>query len=455
MSADDFQTKYASVMESMLKSAVAETTKLFETMVDELKAEISRIKQENEVLKKRCKQFESERSRPAADPGDGEPLLGCGRRDTAVQCDLVPLRTGLVEQCQPLRYLSLNNQEQQCGDEEIKYALQESNCDAHSQMDFILVKHEEEEVYPTKVCRQLLSDKAGSTLASVCRIENEGDFIHQDCSTGEIPLLQKDEETRQAVELLQGPQTQSPEREHSIVISLAAINEDKEEPSEVSQNISEIGTQGEHITSQKQPLMVALHQSDVEPLEKMQPSVVPQQTDVTLQQNPDVRSTEEKLAQPTPLNEGEACDKFRVSMAGGEAGYRPEISVPLRRGRPPKKRKYLQQPVKEILHSPPSDIPAEQEVKNSPAIRMEEADISSVLDTVTITSPESPQASLLQPEESLSIIMSSAQKRANTALEDKENSKVSSNDSVDAEASCAETSTSDKKTLQKSSICYN
>lgn len=90
MSADDFQTKYASVMESMLKSAVAETTKLFETMVDELKAEISRIKKENEDLKTRCRQFEDERGDSAVHPGQSEPLPGrsdgSGRRDTAVQC---------------------------------------------------------------------------------------------------------------------------------------------------------------------------------------------------------------------------------------------------------------------------------------------------------------------------------------------------------------------------------
>ncbi len=90
MSADDFQTKYASVMESMLKSAVAETTKLFETMVDELKAEISRIKKENEDLKTRCSQFENARSQPGVYTGESEPLPGRSdgseKRDTAVQC---------------------------------------------------------------------------------------------------------------------------------------------------------------------------------------------------------------------------------------------------------------------------------------------------------------------------------------------------------------------------------
>lgn len=90
MSADDFQTKYASVMESMLKSAIAETTKLFETMVDDLKAEISRIKKENEDLKTRCSQFENGKSHATDYTGESEPLPrpsdGSEKRDTAVQC---------------------------------------------------------------------------------------------------------------------------------------------------------------------------------------------------------------------------------------------------------------------------------------------------------------------------------------------------------------------------------
>lgn len=54
MSAHNFQDKCACVMESILQSAIAETTKLFEAMVDELKAEISRIKKENDDLKAKC-----------------------------------------------------------------------------------------------------------------------------------------------------------------------------------------------------------------------------------------------------------------------------------------------------------------------------------------------------------------------------------------------------------------
>lgn len=90
MSADDFQMKFSSVAESMLKAAIAETTKLFETMVDELKAEISNIKKENEDLKMRCSQFENARSQSAVYTRESEPLAGpsagCEKRDRAVQC---------------------------------------------------------------------------------------------------------------------------------------------------------------------------------------------------------------------------------------------------------------------------------------------------------------------------------------------------------------------------------
>lgn len=90
MSSDDFQTKYASFMESMLKSAVAETTKLYETMVDELKAEICKIKKENEDLRTKCSQFENAKSQSGSYQREKQPLPGQSndfeKCDTAVQC---------------------------------------------------------------------------------------------------------------------------------------------------------------------------------------------------------------------------------------------------------------------------------------------------------------------------------------------------------------------------------
>ncbi|XP_051241381.1 mucin-5AC [Dicentrarchus labrax] len=427
MSADDFQTKYASVMESMLKSAVAETTKLFETMVDELKAEISKIKKENEDLKTRCSQFESAGSQPTVDTRESDPLRGRSdgskKRDTAVQCDLVPLRMMLVEQCPPLRESSLQNQAQQCGYEEKEYALQDHNYESqgerNSQMTFILVKQEavlkQEEVESTVVCGHVMSDKADSTWASSCGTENEGPFIDKVCSTREIAVPQRHEETRMALELpilgmcsgLQGDQSQSSELGHTFVISLAAIKDDLEE--EVGQKISEIGIQGELRTSEKHQLLVAQHHSEVE-----SPLVVPKQcqregetsvnkqTDISLKQYADVQDTQEQLAQPTSVNEEEG-DELKKDVSEIEPCSKPvfSMSVRRRRGRPPKTEKY--QLVKEILQSPSSDITTEQEVKKSPTIRVEEVEVSSAVDTVNTPSSESPQTCPVQPRESSSI----------------------------------------------------
>nr|XP_057925606.1 zinc finger and BTB domain-containing protein 17-like isoform X2 [Doryrhamphus excisus] len=87
MSADDFQTKYASFMEGIVKGTVAETTKLFETMVDELKAELSKVKMENEVLKTTRREKENGQSSSISESCQS---VGPEMRDTAVQCDLLP-----------------------------------------------------------------------------------------------------------------------------------------------------------------------------------------------------------------------------------------------------------------------------------------------------------------------------------------------------------------------------
>ncbi|XP_055361630.1 uncharacterized protein LOC114849187 isoform X2 [Betta splendens] len=91
MSADDFQTKYSSVMETMLKSAVAETRKLFEAMVDELKAEISKLKAENDDLRTKYKQLNKANDQVPVNARTREPLRGLSgsfeKRDTATQCE--------------------------------------------------------------------------------------------------------------------------------------------------------------------------------------------------------------------------------------------------------------------------------------------------------------------------------------------------------------------------------
>ncbi|XP_034399959.1 proteoglycan 4 [Cyclopterus lumpus] len=347
MSADDFQTKYSSVMESMLKSAIAETTKLFETMVDELKVEISGMKKENEDLKLRCSQFESARNPPTVHTGGSDSRQGrtndSEKRDRAVQCDLVPIRTILVEQCQPLRHSSLQNQEQQGSCEQMEHSLQDHTyVEGTTQMAFILVKQEDsyddssqqsvvkQEEAEALVCGLVLSDKAGSPQAPACATEYEG--------------IQGMESS------LQGAQNQLSELEHSQVLSLAAINDNIEEESEFSQK-------GEHLTSEKKPLVVAQRQSEVEPLKKEQPLVKPQQcqkegkvsvseqANVSQQHYVDLKSTKLQLSHPTPPKKGETCEALKSSVAQSEASPKPEKR---RRGRPPKKTKRLQHSGKEI-----------------------------------------------------------------------------------------------------------
>lgn len=227
---------------------------------------------------------------------------------------------------------------------------------------------------------------------------------------------------------LQGSQNQSSEQGHSLVISLAAVKDAIQEDSQISQKISEIGTHGEFMASKKHQLLVAQHQSEVEPLEKEQSSMVPQQcqsegktsvneqTDVTLQQFAVVQSTQDQLAQLASVNKVEACNALQNGVTNFEASSQPDL-VQRRRGRPPKKVKHPQQPVKEILQSQSSVIPT---------VSVEEAEVSSAVDIVNITSSKSPQACPVQPKESSSVITPSSRERANTALEDVENSKVGS-----------------------------
>lgn len=58
MSSVVVKKRYTSVMEKIIKNAVSETTKVLETVIAELQAEVLRVTNENENLKIRCSQFE-------------------------------------------------------------------------------------------------------------------------------------------------------------------------------------------------------------------------------------------------------------------------------------------------------------------------------------------------------------------------------------------------------------
>uniref|UniRef100_UPI0037E78CE8 uncharacterized protein n=1 Tax=Semicossyphus pulcher TaxID=241346 RepID=UPI0037E78CE8 len=441
MSADDFQTKYASVMEGMLKSAIAETTKLFETMVDELKAEISKIKKENEDLKTRCSQFENARRQTPSYIRESEPVPrrndGSEKRDTAVQCDLVPSRTMLVEQCEPLRLSSLQNQGHQCDYDAMQYVWQEHNYenrgDRNSQMALILKQEgsihspqqsvfqpEEVEAYG-----QAFSDKMGLPRTS-CEIQNEGHLVNQERSSAEIPLPV---ETQVALELPCLGMDSSLLEVHNKTSELEhALKGDMEVQSVVGPKISEMGTQGELVTSENHPLAVVPHQSAGEhEHENEQQSggkiSVFEQTDQ--RHLADVQSTEELFSKLTTPTKREVSDELKGGVSEGETSFQPDLPVRRRRGRPPKKAKHLQQPAKQIS-LPSSEISTEQEVKNSFTTMVKEAEVSFAIDSVNIISSKPSQGSLIQPKESSSIIALSVQERANTTLEDEKNSKVGS-----------------------------
>ncbi|XP_033985618.1 uncharacterized protein LOC117481820 isoform X2 [Trematomus bernacchii] len=372
MSADDFQTKYSSVMESMLKAAIAETTKLFESMVDELKAEISKMKTENEELKTRCWQFEMERNQRTVFIVSGEsepppgPSDGSEKRDQAIQCDIVPSRMMLVEQCPPVNH------------QEIENTLHDHNYEGTTQMVSIVVKQEDsydsqshsvvkqEEVEQMVVCGQVSGDQPDSPQASACATEIGGHLVNQESSTGEIPTPQ--EETPVAQEQpclgsnsgLEGAQNQLPELVPSIVFSLASINNNIEEDSEVSQNIS--ATQGELIKTGKPQSVVAHNESEVEPLEKEQPLVVnlqcPKEGKTTVNEQADVtpKTTGKRIRAPRKqLNKGKAFEESKSGDAEGSS--QPELPGPRRRGRPPKQAKNQQQPMKEN-GSPTFSVPS-------------------------------------------------------------------------------------------------
>ncbi|KAM7418550.1 hypothetical protein PAMA_015927 [Pampus argenteus] len=252
---------------------------------------------------------------------------------------------------------------------------------------------------------QGLSDNADSTQTSACGTETEGFLINQECSNGEITLPQKDEEAGVAMEPpclgmdsnLQGAQNQLSEPEHSQVISLPAVKYDTEEDSGVDLKISEIRTQGKLMTSAEQPLVAAQQLSEVQPHEEERISsgkTSNKQIYVTVQQCTGVHSTEEQLAEPTSLNKEVAYEELKSVLIDIEASSKPVLSVCHRRGRPPKKSKRLQQPVKEILQSSSTDVSTEQEV-----LQAASSEVTFVNETLNTPAAETIQAPSVQPKE--------------------------------------------------------
>lgn len=283
-----------------------------------------------------------------------------------------------------------------------------------------------------------------SSWASPCGSQNEGPLINTVCSSREIPLPERSEDTQVALELpilgtsssLQGSQSQSSELGCSSVTSLGAVKEDIKKDSQTSHNILEIGTHGFFTKSKKHQFVVAQHQSEDEPHEIELSSVVyhcqtegepsaNEQTVVTLQPHVDVQPTVGELAQLTSLNKVEACDELQNSLGKDEVGSQPNL-IRHRRGRPPKRVRHPQQPMKEMLQSQPSVIPTGTEVLKNPTVREEEFKASPLVDNALIILSKSSQTCPVKSKETSSITTLSSQGKANSASEDVENNQVGS-----------------------------
>ncbi|XP_049573003.1 uncharacterized protein [Syngnathus scovelli] len=222
MSTEDFQTKYACFIDRLVKSTVAETTKLFETVVDELKAELSKVKTENEALKTTCRQIANAKINAIKEPGQN----GCSNiQDTAVQCDILPYHLWMV--AQPV-VQSGEEQVKQCKEEQMLYivlnnhdgvAEKEENPD----MTVSIPNHEDSE--PTVASQNILCTFPDPPPTTACENEIRDPEISQQCLTEE---LRKRQDTQ--VTSLDGGHNLPEAPNQSIqpvnyVISLAGIND--------------------------------------------------------------------------------------------------------------------------------------------------------------------------------------------------------------------------------------
>ncbi|XP_056136506.1 uncharacterized protein LOC130113013 [Lampris incognitus] len=392
MSGDDFQTRYATVMHSMLKSAVAETTKLFETMVDELKAEISRIKKENEDLKTKCNEFENAKNPKTSDEKESEPEQGPSNArdkcDHGVQCDLVPMRSVLMEQFSrphQSRNSTIQKQVQQV-DDTMNVGLQkEQRSETHGKgktsKAFVLLKQEQGSNHDNSVPRYILlkQEDEVTTVAHRHAIHEipdlQGAFIDHN-TPEEHPVNHPSSVMEFGLNCERGGQSQTPEPEQPPVVTCPATEDNVEEQCEVAKQILKTFTTSATQVElpkldENQPLFNAEHQLMVQHLEKEQASVVNKQLHrenerlvneetLTMQTYVDVPSTT-KLSEAAELTKETSFQEVEVGLAEVEISSQPAPSTSRRRGRPPKKFcKYWPQDKMTRLSS--SDVPKLQKV---------------------------------------------------------------------------------------------
>ncbi|XP_057707211.1 mucin-2-like [Corythoichthys intestinalis] len=189
MSTGDFQNKYASFMEGVVKSTIAETTKLFETLVDELKAELAKVKTENEALKTTCRKMEDVIGK----------LERSNMRDAAVQCELHPDHVLLMPQ------EAEQSTEEQGQQQQIVYILLNNYNTATQETSTVTVSPSNQEVSePAVVGTQMIYAVADPQPTLACVKEMEVPRAGQQCPIEEVrsydtqvtavhPSLEKDQ----------------------------------------------------------------------------------------------------------------------------------------------------------------------------------------------------------------------------------------------------------------------
>ncbi|XP_061765091.1 mucin-17-like [Nerophis ophidion] len=232
MSAGDFQTKYASFMESIVKSTVAETTKLFEGMVDELKEELSKVKMENEALKTTCRVKENAKTLAISESCQSDDIPEMC--DTSIQCDLLSGHDLPDMVCQSMGQ-SRDDQNMQCDREQMVYILlKDHDYDASNDEYCQLTKPEVSE--PPVISREMEWAVTDSASKYSRETETECPQIYQRCSYGSLrksddSSIQRSSEGVCKIQI------------HSVK-SLAITSRTKEVASGSDQMLSEFATKG-------------------------------------------------------------------------------------------------------------------------------------------------------------------------------------------------------------------
>ncbi|KAG5846207.1 hypothetical protein ANANG_G00147350 [Anguilla anguilla] len=147
MHENDFQTQLAAVMEILVKAAMRETTKLYETGVLQLRIEMAQIKQENESLKSRLRFSELMwRHKERQEERQGDTVDDPNQKCPRTEADSGP------EECRRGARLCSDPPGPQNGDEEEEEegmtVLNPSSAlkEESPEMEFVLIKQEDSDI---------------------------------------------------------------------------------------------------------------------------------------------------------------------------------------------------------------------------------------------------------------------------------------------------------------------